>query len=309
MNTSDFPEFLMRFDGFFDVLKLSEAGLEKKRQLLSNAGVIEVVMGEECISPRKCAKPVLDELDSLHTKVMASRSYDDLWEYACNAIDYFRVWFCFLACIGKPVEPMADDSHNTDYRSGLNDIMDDCHRIYEHLYAAISLIIELNVSSGIENSDSKDRTTEDEYCGAFTTPLDIFTQMVKLSGSELEEKHRDLEKEGVIVEFGGVKHVLHSRYISFLLDDLEYLRLRVETLRAEKAIEDYAFFSEAYLEIWVRILLAERHFKSLSGNKVSEAEIRNAYENDLNSLKAIYRYAHNAIVISLENGGLAVSQE
>lgn len=142
---------------------------------------------------------------------------------------------------------------------------------------------------------------DDRDLATFSIPLDFFTKIVKLSGPELEKKHQDLNKEDLIVEFNGAKYVMLSRYISFVLDDLEYLYLRARTFRSEKAIEDYAFISESYLEIWARIMLGRSQFATSSGEKVSDDNIRDAWENALDYFQAIYRYTRDAIDISLEN--------
>lgn len=150
---------------------------------------------------------------------------------------------------------------------------------------------------------------EDKDLATFAIPLDSFTKAVKLSGQEMEKKHQDLIKGDVVVEFNGAKYVMLSRYISFVLDDLKYLYLRARTFRSEKAIEDYAFISERYLEIWARIMLGRSQFVTSSGEKVSDDNIRDTWENALDYFQAIYRYTRDAIVISLENGPLAGGDE
>ncbi len=150
--------------------------------------------------------------------------------------------------------------------------------------------------------DAKDLAT-------LSIPLDFFTKIVKSRGPELEKKHQDLNKEDLIAKFDGNEYVMLSRYISFVLDDLDHLHLRAETFRSEKAIEDYALFSENYLEIWACIMLGRSQFATSSGEKVSDANVRDAWDNALEYFQVIYKYTRDAIVISLENGPLASSKE
>ena len=150
---------------------------------------------------------------------------------------------------------------------------------------------------------------DDKDLATFSIPLDFFTKIVKLNGLEMEKKHQDLIKGDVVVEFNGAKYVMLSRYISFVLDDLKYLYLRARTFHSEKAIGDYAFISESYLEIWAHIMLGRSQFATSSGEKVSDDNIWDAWENALDYFQAIYRYTRDAIVISLENGPLASSKE
>lgn len=147
MKKNDVDEILIQFDQFFEFLMLDEAGLEKKRQDLVKAGAIEKVNGQERVLLRKCANWVFDELDLLRMKVMATRSHDDILDYAFASLGYLRVWFYFLACLGPSRDTSGEALPINGLRSAMKSALDDYHKIYEHLHTALKATLEINISA------------------------------------------------------------------------------------------------------------------------------------------------------------------
>lgn len=147
MKNNNAIEITVPFDKFFDVLNLSEAELEKKRQDLVKAGVIEEVNGQERVLLRECAKYVSDELGVLCMKAGMSRSDEDIMNYAFTSLGYLRVWFCFLASAIPTEETSMDAVPINGLRRELKSALDDYHKIYEHLRTALDINFGINISA------------------------------------------------------------------------------------------------------------------------------------------------------------------
>jgi len=150
MKNNDDAEITVRFDQFFEILNLSGIELEKKRQDLIKTDATREVNGKEHVLLPRCAKYLFDELNLLRMKAMASRSDEDIMNYAFASFDYFHVWTRVFASRIQSVSTIGEKVPIDLIRDAYKNALDDYQIIYEHLRTAFEISIEIDVSANFE---------------------------------------------------------------------------------------------------------------------------------------------------------------
>ncbi len=311
MNNSNTNEFSVALRLFTEMLGWEKTEVEHLRQDLIEAGLIFEVGSEELISAKKFGRFIEDDLGKLAVDASMADSHESIIHYAFRSFGYLRSWFYYLAAVDLSGADFESQDYVDDFRRMLNEQINEYHDIFGHLLIALQTSFGINLSQNRDNIlegkalqpvTELEQPVEDTDCATIAIPLESFNDTIKLGGPEIVKRHQQLDKQGVITELGGRKVIILSRYMLFVFDDLSHLRLRSETLHSEEALEDYAFFSFQYLQIWTHLLLSRAKFESPDGGNVSDESVQAGWKNALDYFQKIYRFTRDAIVISLERG-------
>ncbi len=311
-NTNEFPAALRLFT---EKLGWKNADLNDLRQALIENGLIFEVGSEEFVSAPKLGEYVENELDR-YTSNDAEPTYEDRVCYAKTSLSYLRSWFNYLTSFDFSNTTADTEDAVEANRLLLKAHLPYFHNIFKHLLNALEIAFGINAPGTkdvvLEEMElilkippgedfDKKKFLEDDDPPALAIPLDAFNGLLQ-GGPEVKQRYQAMVEQDIIIEAKGNKWVLSLGFLTYVLNDLEHLRLRAGVLRSKKTLGDYTFLSFRYLSIWTMLLLYIVEYQFLNDDSLSDEYFERLWGNAIDCFRAIYSYTLDAIIIMADDG-------